>query len=105
MSTAGLVASYGADDSDDDDSMMNESNHIDRQKLTCNLCERKFNSTAVLEKHVKMSDLHKVLYTKLYSLCSTSVTDRLMHTKCLMLFTAKPDEVKRKDSESSHKPV
>lgn len=59
--TNGLVASYGDGDySDDEDDAMNEANHIDRQKLTCNLCERKFNSTAILEKHISMSDLHKV---------------------------------------------
>lgn len=56
---SGLVASYG-DDSDGEDEPISEANHIDRQKLTCNLCERKFNSTAILEKHVAMSDLHKV---------------------------------------------
>lgn len=58
---SGLVASYGGDDSDSEDDAVNEANHIDRQRLTCNLCERKFNSTAILEKHVHMSDLHKVL--------------------------------------------
>ena len=64
--TNGLVASYGGDDSDGEDEVMNEANHIDRQKLTCNLCERRFNSTAILEKHVSMSDLHKVCYMAIY---------------------------------------
>lgn len=57
---SGLVASYGGDDSDGEDDVINETNHIDRQKLMCNLCERKFKSTAILEKHVEMSGLHKV---------------------------------------------
>jgi len=66
--TNGLVASYGDGDySDDEDDAMNEANHIDRQKLTCNLCERKFNSTAILEKHISMSDLHKENLAKLQS--------------------------------------
>ena len=56
------MPSYGADESDEEpeEEQIDESRHIDRQNLTCNLCERRFNSTAILEKHVQLSDLHKV---------------------------------------------
>ncbi|XP_067931687.1 RNA-binding protein 5-like isoform X2 [Watersipora subatra] len=62
---SGLVASYGGDESDGEDDPADEMSHIDKQRLTCNLCERKFNSTAILEKHVQMSDLHKQNLAKL----------------------------------------
>lgn len=41
-----------------------ESTLIDRNKLACLLCKRKFDSLDILNKHIAKSDLHKV-YTHL----------------------------------------
>lgn len=34
---------------------------VDTERKFCNLCKRKFGSVEVLMKHIRMSDLHKVL--------------------------------------------
>lgn len=37
----------------------NEKDYVDFQKLTCLLCKRAFQSLEILQKHLKMSNLHK----------------------------------------------
>ncbi|XP_016945417.3 RNA-binding protein 5-A isoform X1 [Drosophila suzukii] len=43
----------------------NESDYVDIQKLTCLLCKRAFQSLDILQKHLKMSTLHKENLAKL----------------------------------------
>ncbi|XP_037959600.1 RNA-binding protein 5-A [Teleopsis dalmanni] len=69
-----LLSAYGGSDSDEDHSVMStsnvigklqkpgvssESDYVDFQKLTCLLCKRAFQSLDILQKHLKMSNLHK----------------------------------------------
>jgi RNA-binding protein 5/10 len=64
-----LVAQYHSDSDENEDqaankssaaaSTFNENDLIDFEKLTCMLCKRAFPSADVLNKHVKMSNLHK----------------------------------------------
>ncbi|XP_017130339.1 RNA-binding protein 5-A-like isoform X1 [Drosophila elegans] len=42
-----------------------ESDYVDLQKLTCLLCKRAFQSLEILQKHLKMSNLHKENLAKL----------------------------------------
>jgi len=42
-----------------------ESDYVDFQKLTCLLCKRAFQSLDILQKHLKMSNLHKENLAKL----------------------------------------
>ncbi|KAH8351999.1 hypothetical protein KR084_001050 [Drosophila pseudotakahashii] len=42
-----------------------ESDYVDLQKLTCLLCKRAFQSLDILQKHLKMSNLHKENLAKL----------------------------------------
>lgn len=65
-----LISSYGSD-SDDDNAPtastsksnpaaeLTEMDYVDFQKLTCLLCKRAFQSLEILQKHLKMSNLHK----------------------------------------------
>ncbi|XP_017061079.1 RNA-binding protein 5-A [Drosophila ficusphila] len=74
-----LVNAYGgASDSEEDSAQnvqnsgastggggANESDYVDFQKLTCLLCKRAFQSLDILQKHLKMSTLHKENLAKL----------------------------------------
>ncbi|XP_017061082.1 RNA-binding protein 5-B isoform X2 [Drosophila ficusphila] len=72
-----LVNAYGgASDSEDDNAAAaasqkpvesggDESDYVDLQKLTCLLCKRAFQSLDILQKHLKMSNLHKENLAKL----------------------------------------
>nr|NP_722689.4 uncharacterized protein Dmel_CG4896, isoform K [Drosophila melanogaster]AAN10482.4 uncharacterized protein Dmel_CG4896, isoform K [Drosophila melanogaster] len=76
-----LVGAYGGpSDSEDDNSanqkaleasvgtkraISDESDYVDFQKLTCLLCMRAFQSLDILQKHLKMSNLHKENLDKL----------------------------------------
>ncbi|XP_033173947.1 RNA-binding protein 5 isoform X1 [Drosophila mauritiana] len=66
-----LVGAYGGpSDSDDDNSgnpkaLADEADYVDFQKLTCRLCKRAFQSLDILQKHLKMSNLHKENMAKL----------------------------------------
>ncbi|XP_020810621.1 RNA-binding protein 5-like [Drosophila serrata] len=44
---------------------VDESDYVDFQKLTCQLCKRAFQSLDILQKHLKMSNLHKENLAKL----------------------------------------
>ena len=46
---------------EDDIEEIDETNFIDPVKVACLLCKRKFELMDVLQKHIAMSDLHKVL--------------------------------------------
>ncbi|CAD7086141.1 unnamed protein product [Hermetia illucens] len=62
-----LVSSYGSDSDDHEESNhsqgysaeINEKDYVDFEKLTCLLCKRAFQSQDILQKHLKMSNLHK----------------------------------------------
>ncbi|KAH8293286.1 hypothetical protein KR018_007161, partial [Drosophila ironensis] len=54
-SAAGATGSGGSEESD----------YVDFQKLTCLLCKRAFQSLEILQKHLKMSNLHKENLAKL----------------------------------------
>lgn len=64
-----LVSSYGSDSDDHDDNHTqysgsgsqesNEKDYVDFERLTCLLCKRAFQSHDILNKHLKMSNLHK----------------------------------------------
>ncbi|XP_037712002.1 RNA-binding protein 5-A-like isoform X1 [Drosophila subpulchrella] len=77
-----LVNAYGGpSDSEDDNAgasqkavepsggsgrgVADESDYVDFQKLTCLLCKRAFQSLDILQKHLKMSNLHKENMAKL----------------------------------------
>lgn len=70
VSSNKLIPSYGSDSDEDNippppklittsaaDS--GEKEYVDFQKLTCLLCKRAFQSLEILQKHLKMSNLHK----------------------------------------------
>ncbi|XP_038110702.1 RNA-binding protein 5-A [Culex quinquefasciatus] len=56
-----LVSSYGSDSDNEADGgdSFSESDFVDFEKLTCLLCKRAFQSHEILNKHLKMSSLHK----------------------------------------------
>lgn len=67
-----LISSYGSDSEEDNippppkgnsssgaAGESNEKDYVDFQKLTCLLCKRAFQSLEILQKHLKMSNLHK----------------------------------------------
>lgn len=66
-----LIPSYGSDSDEDNippptkpnvtasSSEIGEKDYVDFQKLTCLLCKRAFQSLEILQKHLKMSNLHK----------------------------------------------
>ncbi|XP_058818923.1 RNA-binding protein 5-A-like isoform X2 [Topomyia yanbarensis] len=53
-----LVSQYGSD-SDDGEEGFSDRDYVDFEKLTCLLCKRAFQSQEILNKHLKMSSLHK----------------------------------------------
>lgn len=62
--TSKLVSTYTSDsDNDQPDQQqsgeVNEKDYVDFGKLTCLLCKRAFQSSEILSKHLKMSNLHK----------------------------------------------
>ncbi|XP_043640773.1 RNA-binding protein 5-A isoform X1 [Drosophila teissieri] len=76
-----LVGAYGGPSNSEDDNgatqkaleasggarrgVADESDYVDFQKLTCLLCKRAFQSLDILQKHLKMSNLHKENLAKL----------------------------------------
>lgn len=59
-----IVSAYGSDsDTETNDAAasmaMSENDYVDFEKLTCLLCKRAFQSLDILNKHLKMSNLHK----------------------------------------------
>lgn len=53
-----LVAAYGESESSEDEST-DEPDFLDFTKMICNLCKRQLPSSEALDKHSKLSDLHK----------------------------------------------
>ena len=45
---------------DQDGGILDETKLTDWNKLACLLCKRQFQSREILQKHVQMSDLHRV---------------------------------------------
>lgn len=56
--SAPLVAAYGESESSEDEST-DEPDFLDFAKMICNLCKRQLPSSGALDKHSKLSDLHK----------------------------------------------
>ncbi|EDW45496.1 GM16803 [Drosophila sechellia] len=56
-----------------------ESDYVDFQKLTCLLCKRAFQSLEILQKHLKMSTLHKENLAKLIQNTSSSIEEALAY--------------------------
>ncbi|XP_037024190.1 RNA-binding protein 5-like isoform X3 [Bradysia coprophila] len=60
---AKLVSTYGSDSDNEQNEkpadVMSEKDYIDFAKLTCLLCKRAFSDAEILNKHLKMSNLHK----------------------------------------------
>ncbi|XP_070140816.1 RNA-binding protein 5-like isoform X2 [Drosophila kikkawai] len=54
---------------------VDESDYVDFQKLTCQLCKRAFQSLDILQKHLKMSNLHKENLAKLNQSSGGAVVD------------------------------
>lgn len=64
-----IVPAYGSDSDNEHEEfrrmppqqtqMSNEKDYVDFEKLTCLLCKRAFQSHDILNKHLKMSNLHK----------------------------------------------
>lgn len=60
-----IIPSYGSDsdnehnEPNDAGGPSNEKDYVDFEKLTCLLCKRAFQSLEILNKHLKMSNLHK----------------------------------------------
>lgn len=74
-----LVSTYTSDsDNDQMDQQqpqieLKEKDYVDFDKLTCLLCKRAFQSSEILNKHLKMSNLHK---ENLQKLKSTRINDK-----------------------------
>uniref|UniRef100_T1PDD3 G-patch domain protein n=1 Tax=Musca domestica TaxID=7370 RepID=T1PDD3_MUSDO len=73
-----LIPAYGSDSEEDVPPTMShkgpsavgeasEKDYVDFQKLTCLLCKRAFQSLEILQKHLKMSNLHKENLAKMNS--------------------------------------
>ncbi|XP_013113938.2 RNA-binding protein 5 [Stomoxys calcitrans] len=69
-----LIPAYGSDSEDDvpppgksNFAEASEKDFVDFQKLTCLLCKRAFQSLEILQKHLKMSNLHKENLAKIYT--------------------------------------
>lgn len=68
-----LIPAYGSDSEEDvpmpakvnATTESSEKDYVDFQKLTCLLCKRAFQSLEILQKHLKMSNLHKENLAKL----------------------------------------
>ncbi|XP_039502744.1 RNA-binding protein 5 isoform X2 [Drosophila santomea] len=56
-----------------------ESDYVDFQKLTCLLCKRAFQSLEILQKHLKMSTLHKENLAKLNQHTGSSIEEALAY--------------------------
>ncbi|XP_058447315.1 RNA-binding protein 5-A-like isoform X2 [Malaya genurostris] len=54
-----LVSQYGSDSDNDGEEALSDRDYVDFEKLTCLLCKRAFQSQEILNKHLKMSSLHK----------------------------------------------
>lgn len=57
--TVGIVAEYGEDDSDPEEDLNDK--FTDLSIMACLLCKRQFPNKEALERHQKLSDLHKVI--------------------------------------------
>ena len=55
----GIVAEYGEDDSDPEEELNDK--FTDLSIMACLLCKRQFPNKEALERHQKLSDLHKVI--------------------------------------------
>ena len=55
----GIVAEYGEDDSDPEEDLNDK--FTDLSIMACLLCKRQFPNKEALERHQKLSDLHKVI--------------------------------------------
>ena len=53
------MAEYGEDDSDPEEDLINDK-FTDLSIMACLLCKRQFPNKEALERHQKLSDLHKV---------------------------------------------
>lgn len=51
----------GGGDEDKSQPKFDEQKYIDRTKKSCLLCRRQFQNVEMLDKHIQMSNLHKVL--------------------------------------------
>ena len=51
------------DDEDDDDIVIDESMFVDLSKMACLLCQRQLTNQETLNKHIQMSQLHKVRFS------------------------------------------
>lgn len=67
-----LVSSYNSDSDNECDDGIGEREYVDFEKLTCLLCKRAFQSQEILNKHLKMSSLHKENLQKLRKGVDTS---------------------------------
>lgn len=63
--SSNLVSSYNSDSDNECDDAVGEREYVDFEKLTCLLCKRAFQSQEILNKHLKMSSLHKENLQKL----------------------------------------
>ena len=59
QASSGIVAEYGDDDSDPEEDLINDK-FTDLSIMACLLCKRQFPNKEALERHQKLSDLHKV---------------------------------------------
>ncbi|KAJ6648831.1 RNA-binding protein 5 [Pseudolycoriella hygida] len=84
---AKLVPTYGSDSDNEQNEkpadVISEKDYIDFAKLTCLLCKRAFSDSEILNKHLKMSNLHKenlqkynLLHGKLDEINSSSLSYR-----------------------------
>ena len=67
----GIVAEYGEDDSDSEEDVNDK--FTDLSIMACLLCKRQFPNKEALERHQKLSDLHKV---------STVYSGKSSHLNC-----------------------
>ena len=56
----GVQNDGGGGDEDKSQPKFDEQKYIDRPKKSCLLCRRQFQNVEMLDKHVQMSNLHKV---------------------------------------------
>ena len=59
------MAEYGEDDSDTEEEHIND-RFTDLSIMACLLCKRQFPNREALERHQKLSDLHKVNNTLIF---------------------------------------
>lgn len=82
----------------------NESDYVDFEKLTCNLCKRAFQSPEVLTKHLRMSQLHKDNLAK-YNLNHTSAGPSSSASNLNNLYRDRAKERRAKYGEDDPPPV